>query len=137
MALTDRSSLLDIMRAAVDKVALAFKVQLTGSKTEDIIFHNGAIEAADGTVFTVGSYKTLVVSIKRTAGSSTVAFKGRGANGDDISIMGVNLTTLATANSTTGTGELWQFDVAGLTSVFMDVTALVTGPINVKGKAVA
>lgn len=60
-----------------------------------------------------------------------------GPSGADIPLMGVNLSTLATAISTTGTGELWQFDITGLSKVFMDLTAVATGPVTVKGKAVA
>jgi hypothetical protein len=101
-----------------------------------VTFHDGATVAADGTAFTVGYHKTLVVEITRTAGSSTVAFMGEGPSGADIALMGVNLTTLGTAISTTGTGELWQFDITGLTKVFMGLTAVVTGPVTVKGRAV-
>lgn len=112
-------------------------VKLTGSKTEDVTFHDAATAAADGTAFTVEGYKTLTVEITRTAGTSTVAFMAEGPSGADIPLMGVNLSTLATAISTTGTGELWQFDITGLTKVFMDLTAVATGPVTVKGKAVA
>lgn len=112
-------------------------VQVTGSKTEDITFQDAATAAADGTAFTVEGYKTLTVEITRTAGTSTVAFIGEGASGADIALMGINLSTFATATSTTGTGELWQFDITGLTKVFMDLTAVATGSVTVKGKAVA
>jgi len=117
----------------------ALPVSLSGSLTQDITFQDAAVVAADGTVFTVAGYKTLTVSILRTATSGTIAFTGRGGNGADIPLMGVNLTTLTTAISTTGTGELWQFDITGLTSVFMDITVMVAGAgsITVKGRAVA
>ena len=39
------------------------KITLSGSKTEDITFHDAAVAAADGTVFTVLGYKTLTVEI--------------------------------------------------------------------------
>jgi len=120
-----------------DPASGAGYVQLMGSKTEDVTFHDAATVAADGTAFTVLGYKTLTVEITRTAGTSTIAFIGEGPSGANIALMGVNLSTLATATSTTGTGEIWQFDVTGLTSVFMDLQAVAGGNVSVKGKAVA
>lgn len=116
---------------------LPVDAQVTGSLIEDITFHEAATVAADGAAFTVGGYKTLTVEVTRTAGTSTVAFMAEGPSGADIPLMGVNLSTLASAISTTGTGELWQFDITGLSKVFMDLTAVATGPVTVKGKAVA
>lgn len=114
-------------------------IALSGSNVVEHIFHDAAVAAADGAVFTVGGYKTLVVEILRSATSGTIAFKGRGPTGADIALMGVNLGTFATATSTNGTGELWQFDISGLSSVLMDITAIVAGggSITVKGTAVA
>ena len=120
-----------------DEYVVCVDAKLTGSKTEDVTFHDAATVAADGTAFTVLGYKTLTVEITRTAGTSTIAFIGEGPSGANIALMGVNLSTLATATSTTGTGEIWQFDVTGLTSVFMDLQAVAGGNVSVKGKAVA
>jgi hypothetical protein len=112
-------------------------IEVSGSKVEDVTFHDAATVAADGTAFTVAGYKTLTVEITRSAGTSTVAFIGEGPSGADIALIGVNLSTFATGTSTTGTGELWQFDITGLTKVFMDLQAVSGGNVTVKGKAVA
>jgi hypothetical protein len=112
-------------------------VQLTGAAAADITFHDAAVAAADGAVLTVGGCKALTVEIYGTSTSRTVAFIGRGPAGADRAIMGVRLSDLSTATSTTGTGELWQFDVTGLMSVLMDLQAVSGGNVSVKGRAVA
>ena len=115
-------------------------IKLTGSKVEDITFHDAATVAADGTVFTVGGYKTLTIEIYGTSTSKTLAFMGVGPGGTAHAIMGVKLDTLATATTSVGTvvtPEFWQFDITGLTSVIMDLTAIANGNVTVKGKAVA
>jgi ribosomal 30S subunit maturation factor RimM len=109
----------------------------TEANTEDVTFHDAAVVAADGTVYTVGNKKTLTVEIDGTSASRTVAFIGRGPADVDRAIMGLNLTSMATAVSTTGTGELWQFDITGLSAVFMDLQAVSGGNVTVKGRAVA
>ena len=111
--------------------------QINGSTVTDVTFHDAAVVGAGGTILTVGGNKTLTVEIYGTSTSRTVAFKARGPSGADVALMGVNLTTNASAISTTGTGEFWQFDITGLTSVLMDLTAVAGGNVSVKGKAVA
>lgn len=113
--------------------------QLSGSNVVDITFHNEATVAANGTVFTVDGYKTLTVEILGTVTSFTIVFTGEGASGAVIPLMGINLSDLSTAISTNTSGQLWQFDISGLTKVFMDLTAITagTGNVTVKGKAVA
>lgn len=114
-------------------------VSLSGSRTEDITFHDAAVAAADGAAFTVGGYKTLTVEILSTATSFTIAFIGEGPSGADIPLMGINLTTLGTGINTSTSGQLWQFDISGLTKVFMDLTTIVAGAgsVTVKGTVVA
>jgi hypothetical protein len=102
-----------------------------------VTFHNAATTAADGDAFTVGAYKTLNIEIYGTSTTRTVAFMGVGPSGTAYAISGVKLFDLTTGTSTTGTGELWQFDITGLTQVIMDITAVTGGNVTVKGKAVA
>ena len=102
-----------------------------------VTFHDAATVAADGNIFTVDGQKTLTVEIYGTSTSRTIAFIGRGESGTDRAIMGVRLSDLSTATSTTGTGELWQFDITGLVSVFMDLQAVAGGNVTIKGRAVA
>jgi hypothetical protein len=107
------------------------------NRVTNVIFHSAATEAADGAIFEVDDNKTLTIEIYGTSASRTVAFMGRGTAGADRALMGVNLSSLSTAISTTGTGEIWQFDVTGLTSVLMKLTAVAGGNVSVKGRAVA
>jgi len=112
-------------------------ISLSNNKTQDVIFHDEAVTAADGTIFTVTGYKLLTIEIYGTSTSRTVAFIGRGASGIDRDIIGENLTTHVKAISTIGTGELWQINIAGLTSVFIDLQAVAGGNVSIKGTAVA
>ena len=122
-----------------DSVTNAWKFWDRTVKPEaaSVVFHADATSAADGTVFTVGNYKTLTVEIYGTSTSRTVAFIGRGAGVTDRALMGVNLSDFSTGTSTTGTGEIWQFDITGLTSVFMDLQAVSGGNVSVTGRVVA
>ena len=112
-------------------------VQVVGSLAKDVIFHDASTVASDGTVMVVEGFKTLTIEIYGTSTSRTVAFIGRGVSGADRAIMGVKLSDFSTAISTTGTGELWQFDITGLMSVLMDLQVVVGGNVTVKGRAVA
>jgi hypothetical protein len=102
-----------------------------------VTFHDEATEAADGTAFTVAGYKTLTVEIYGTSTSRTVEFKGAGPSGTYGAIMGVRLSDFVTATQTVTSGEIWQFDVTGLTTVIMDLSAVAGGNVSVQGKAVA
>lgn len=116
-------------------------VQLSESKTTQHTFQDAATVAADGAVFTVDGYKTLVVGIMRTATSGTIEFKATDATGQTVTLPGIKKTSASydIAVSTTGTAETWEFDISGFITVFMDITAIVagTGSITVKGTAVA
>ena len=102
----------------------------------DVVFHDAATQVAEGTVFTVAGYKTMTVEIYGSSTSRTVEFMGRGPAGANRAIMGINLSNFATAVSTIGTGEIWQFDITGLTSAIMNLQAVAGGNVSVKGKAV-
>lgn len=112
-------------------------IKLSGSKVEAVTFHDAAVVAADGTVFTVGGYKTLLVEVYGTSTAFNVAFYGKGPSGTARAIMGVKLSDLSTGINTTVLNELWVFDVTGLTSVLMDLVSVVSGNVSVKGTAVA
>jgi len=133
------ANVVDYLARVIDWASGRMKVdaQLTGSLTTDITFHEDATVAADGTIFTIDGHKTLTVEIYGTSTSRTIEFKGRCVSGIDRPIMGVRLSDLSTTISTTGTGEIWQFDITGLTSVLMDMSAIAGGNVTVKGKAVA
>lgn len=105
----------------------------------EFVFHKGATEAANGNAFKVDYFKTLTIEVfgSSTNSARTVTFYGKGASGTLRAISGMKLAGLTTALSTTGTGELWQFDITGLEYVVMDLTAITEGNVTVIGKAVA
>lgn len=118
---------------------LTFTIDNTDTHT----FHTAKTTTGTGTNFTVAGFKTLVVEITgATVTTSTVQFKGAGASGTFVALNGVRLTDLAVATSSStvfsATPEVWIFDVAGLTSVQMNLSTL-TGEgasVTVTGKAV-
>ena len=103
----------------------------------DVTFHDSAIIAANGTEVTVGGYKNLTIEIYGTSTTRTVTFYGKGVSGTLRALTGVNIGDLSTATSTTATGEIWQFDITGLESVVMDLTAVAGGNVSIKGRVVA
>lgn len=105
------------------------------SQVQDVTFLDAVTSPGQGT-FTVGGYKTLTVEIYGTSTSRTVNFKATLASGAQIPITGVNLSSMSTGTSTSGTGEIWQFDVTGLNTVIMDLSAVSGGTVSIKGKAV-
>jgi len=103
----------------------------------DHTFHDAATSTGNGTALTVGSLKTLTIEIYGTSASRTITFYGKGTSGTLRALMGVNLSSLTTGINTTGTGEIWQFEVTGLEYVVMDLTAVAGGNVTVKGRAVS
>jgi hypothetical protein len=105
----------------------------------DFAFHTAATEAANGNPFYVYDYKTLTVeiygSVENTA--RAVTFYGKGPSGTLRALKGLKLSDWSSGTSTTGTGELWQFDITGINSVTMDLTAITDGTVTVKGRAVS
>jgi hypothetical protein len=104
---------------------------------KDIIFQDTATTTGNGTAFEVGAYKTLTIEIYGTSSSRTVTFYGKSESGTLRAITGIKLSDFTTATSTTGTGELWQFDITGLKYVVIDLTAVAGGNVSVKGRAVS
>jgi hypothetical protein len=100
------------------------------------IFHSGISSPAEGTTFIVNRNDTVCVEISGTATSSTVQFKGLAPSGAYYSIMGVNLSDLSVATSTTGKGQLWQFDTTGIVGIQMNISAIDGGNLTVVGKVV-
>jgi hypothetical protein len=100
-------------------------------------FHNAATQAADGTTMVITSGQSaLLVEISGTSASRTVLFKGLVSGSDTYRpILGFNVATGATATQTTGTDELWLFNVTGIASVMMDVSAVAGGNVTVRGTA--
>jgi hypothetical protein len=108
-----------------------------GYAIQDVVFHDAATAVSTGLSLDVYRLRTLTIEVSGTSATRTVAFKGIGPSGTAYAIAGVKLSDLTTGSTTTGTGELWQFDITGLTQVIMDLTAVAGGNVTVKGKAVA
>ena len=106
------------------------------SSGNSVIFHDEAVSASNGTELEVGGYKTLAFEIYGTSTSRTVEFKCKSESGTLRSIMGVKVNDFSTATSTNGTGEIWQFDITGLTSIIIDLTAVAGGNVSVKGRVI-
>ena len=104
----------------------------------DFTFHDAAIVAANGATLKLkAAHKTLTVEIRGTSTSRTIAFYEKMSNGTLVPLMGVRRFDFATATSTTGTDEVWEFGIVGAIEIVMDLTAVAGGNVTVKGRAVA
>ena len=112
-------------------------VVINSTAVTAITFHDAATVAARGTVLTVGGLKALFVEISGTSASRTIAFEGAGASATYSAITGVRLADLAVATFTITSAEIWQFDVSGLVTVSMNLTAVAGGNVTITGRAVA
>jgi hypothetical protein len=120
-------------------VEIAPYVQLSsgvGTIRKEHTFLDAASTPTSGTIVAVEDYKTLTIEIYGTSSSRTVNFYGIGESETSRALMGVKLSDLVTGTSTTGTGELWQFDITGLVSVTIDLTAVAGGNVSVVGRLV-
>jgi hypothetical protein len=115
---------------------------VSSGESISVIFHDAATVAANGTALKCGAFRSLTVEIDSAGGNSarTVTFYGKGPSGTLRALPGCKMTgdtNFTMALSTTGTGEIWQFDITGLEHVIMDLTSITGGNVSVKGKAVA
>lgn len=101
-----------------------------------ITFHDQATVPTNAS-YNVGNFRTLTIEIFGTSTSQTINFKGKSISGTSYALSGVRLSDLTVASSTTTTGEIWSFEVAGLDFVEIDVAAVSGGNISVKGRFIA
>jgi hypothetical protein len=101
-----------------------------------IDLHNQVVAPANAQ-YNVGSYRTLTVEIYGTSTSRTINFSSIGFSGNPYPLSGVRLSDLNVATSTTGTGEIWKFEVAGIDFIKIDVASVAGGNVSVKGRFVA
>lgn len=118
------------------KVEDVVVISSAGSQIQNMTLQN-ATTAGNGTAFTVGSNKTLTISISGTSTSRTVVFEASDVDGNFTPFQGVRLSDLEMGIQTTGTNEKWQFEVTGITSFRARVSAIAGGNVVVKGTAVA
>jgi len=108
---------------------------------KDHIFHNASNSANNGIFLEVEYFKTLTVEIYGSIDNSarTVLFYAMGPSKILRDFVGVKLSAapLATAVSTTGISEIWQFDITGLTRIYMVLSSITDGTVTIKGRAVS
>jgi len=102
----------------------------------DVTLQNAASAIGNGTPFTVGSYKTLTLEVTGTSTSRTVIWEAQSVSGAWYAIQGVRMSDYSMATQTTGSGEIWQFDITGLAAIRARISAVAGGNVSVRGKAV-
>ncbi|WP_182274940.1 phage portal protein [Bacillus velezensis] len=101
----------------------------------DVIYHENAAEAGEGSIFSAGAWKKLLVEITGTAESGHVAFWGRSISGKNVPIRGIRSDDGTSAAGTSGTEEVWSFDIAGFKEIVMEIKSISGGSLSVKGTA--
>lgn len=128
----------DRIKVDIDGATINASIGAQESKTADaIVFQNAVTSTGNGTTFTVGAYKTLTLEIAGTSTDRTIIFEGASVSGVYYPIMGVKLADLSMATQTTGSGEVWTFEITGLVSFRARLASIAGGNVTVKGKAVA
>lgn len=107
----------------------------TNNPTAPVALQDNASAIGVGNPFAVGAYKAITVEISGNSTSRTIVFQGMGPSSTPINIMGTKLNDNSSAFQTTGTGELWRFNVTGLTLFQANVTAIAGGTVSVSGTA--
>ncbi|NRR84291.1 phage portal protein [Bacillus velezensis] len=101
----------------------------------DVIFHENAAEAGEGSIFSAGAWKKLLIEITGTAESGHIAFWGRSISGKNVPIRGIRSEDGTSAAGTSGTDEVWSFDIAGFKEIVMEIKSISGGSLSVKGTA--
>lgn len=113
------------------------KVEISSNATLDVTLQNAATSVGNGTPLDVEGFKTLTIEITGTSATRTILFEGSSLSGAYYAMMGTKLTDFSTAIQTTGTGEIWQFDITGLVNFRARISAISGGNVNVKGRVIA
>jgi hypothetical protein len=111
----------------------------------DHVFHTASTEAAQGALFENPGFSSMLIEITRVGvgSSSTVKFWGSMTTptlANMIAIPGTKPGATDTiAVSTTGTGELWRFDIRGMRYVSMELDAIAgtNATVSIVGRALA
>jgi len=126
-------SIIDFLRSGMNKIG---KVNIENVVVNHT-FHDAAVSPGDGVELIVGDKKTLTIEIYGSSTSRKINFYAKGDSDTLRPLIGINLSTFELGTSTTGNGELWQFDITGLKSVIMQLESVTAGDVTVKGKVVA
>ncbi|MBU8720553.1 phage-like element PBSX protein XepA [Bacillus subtilis] len=133
----DKSGLTDDGRLKVQTEGLNLGSLDTQAKTIDVIFHDKTETIGEGTPFTVGSFKTLLIEVYGTAETSELKFWGKSLSGTKRALRGQKVDDGTYATSTKGKSEAWSFDITGFKEIMMELTALTNGNFSVRGTAVS
>lgn len=112
-------------------------VNIKSSDMREFTLHNTTITNSNGTEFTIDYSKTLTVEISGTATSHKLVFEGCSISGTWYPIQGVRLADFAMATETTTKGEVWQFEVTGLSKFRARLATIAGGNISVRGRALS
>lgn len=112
-------------------------VDSIASKTALHTFHNANTAVGAGASFDVGAYKTMKVEIYGTSTAREVKFFCMSESGVKRPIAGTRVSDYTIGSSTTNNEEIWEFDIAGLQKLIMEVVSVTGGNLTIKGKAVA
>ena len=102
-----------------------------------VTLQDAATAVSNGTNFAVSTNKTITVEITGTSTSRTVIFEGSSVGGSFFRIQGARLSDLVIDSQTTGSGEVWQFEVTGLVNFRARISAIAGGNVSVKGRALS
>ncbi|NGM81275.1 hypothetical protein G5B47_02480 [Paenibacillus sp. 7124] len=106
----------------------------SGGTPEAITFMD-SVTSTTTSSYTVNNKSKITLEIYGTATSATVNFKAVGPSGTSRAMSGVRISDFGVATSGT-LGEIWQFDVTGLTSFIVEVASISGGNVSVKGTVV-
>jgi hypothetical protein len=95
------------------------------------ILHENTIEPGDGDVALVEAYTSLAIYITGTSSSRTLKFQGAIIQDKFVDIEGANMSTMDMAATTTGTEQIWQFDVTDLKYFRVKVDAVAGGDVSI------
>ncbi|CAF1786917.1 phage-like element PBSX protein XepA [Bacillus subtilis] len=133
----DKSSLTDEGRLKVQTEGLNISSLDTQAKTIDVVFHDKTETVGEGTPFTVGSFKTLLIEVYGTAETSELIFWGKSLSGTKRALRGQKVDDGTFATSTKGKSEAWSFDITGFKEIVMELKSLTNGNFSVRGTAVS
>ncbi|MFE4764842.1 phage portal protein, partial [Bacillus mycoides] len=96
----DKSGLTDDGRLKVQTEGLNISSLDTQAKTMDVVFHDKTETVGEGTPFTVGSFKTLLIEVYGTAETSELIFWGKSLSGTKRALRGQKVDDGTFATST-------------------------------------
>ncbi|MEW5069637.1 phage portal protein [Bacillus subtilis] len=133
----DKSGLTDDGRLKVQTEGLNISSLDIQAKTMDVVFHDKTETVGEGTPFTVGSFKTLLIEVYGTAETSELIFWGKSLSGTKRALRGQKVDDGTFATSTKGKSEAWSFDITGFKEIVMELKSLTNGNFSVRGTAVS